>query len=78
LSIDDMVNIQRTLLPACTALNNGLYLASGGQSDAQGSRRAVLLITVAGYRLLRSGGGLSRAARGNSGGLTGEPNSNPT
>ena len=28
-SIDDMVSIQRTLMCACTALNNSLYLASG-------------------------------------------------
>jgi hypothetical protein len=30
-SIDDMVNIKRTLMRVCTVLNNSLYLASGGR-----------------------------------------------
>ena len=77
-SIDDMVNIQRTLMRAGTALNNSLYLASVVRKMGKVRSVPVLLITVAGYRLLRSGGGPSRAARGNSGRLTGEPNSNPT
>ena len=47
-----MVNIQRTLMCACTALNNSLYLASGRVMRKVRSVPA-LLITVAGYRLLR-------------------------
>jgi hypothetical protein len=48
-----MVNIQRTLMRACTALNNGLYLASGGRVMREVRSVPALLITVAGYRLLR-------------------------
>jgi hypothetical protein len=51
LSIDDMVNIERTLMCACTALNNGLYLASGGRVKRKVRRVPALLVTVAGYRL---------------------------
>ena len=48
-----MVNIQRTLMRACTALNNSLYLASGGRAMHKVRSVPALLITVAGYRLLR-------------------------
>ena len=53
-SIDDMVNIHRTPMRACTALNNSLYLAGpGGRVMRKVRSVPALLITVAGYRLLR-------------------------
>ena len=48
-----MVNIHRTPMRACTALNNSLYLASGGRVMRKVRSVPALLITVAGYRLLR-------------------------
>ena len=49
------VNIQRTLMRACTALNNSLYVASVGRVMRKVRGVPALLITVAGYRLLRPG-----------------------
>jgi hypothetical protein len=43
---DDMVNIQRTLMRACTAVHNSLYRASGDRTDGKVRGVPVFLINV--------------------------------
>ncbi len=50
-----MVNIQQTLMRACTALSNSLYLASGRRVMRKVRSRPALLITVTGHHLRRPG-----------------------